>query len=248
MKKTVRILSAVTICALATSQAGAAIALWDFENLANSTALAPGNTRVNTTAYTSGTTSYGVNQANLSTFAATPSLTAGIAHGNQNGNMAAVTGTPSTAMQFNPAATGNNQTINLATLTLTFQLASGVSMSGGSLTLQYNYNASAASTGSMAWTLNGTGTAVNVSVGSGSGWQSSGSVTFNNVNVVSGGSFTLNEAFSGFATGETLAFDNISITSLTPVPEPITYALALFGVAFVGVGAGRFYKSRRQLA
>lgn len=34
----------------------------------------------------------------------------------------------------------------------------------------------------------------------------------------------------------------------TPVPEPIHYALGIFGLVFVGVRVGRFYSTRRQAA
>ncbi len=47
--------------------------------------------------------------------------------------------------------------------------------------------------------------------------------------------------------GTTIAFDNIAINAV-PVPEPTNYALAGFGLMFVGVGAGRFYLARRRLA
>jgi hypothetical protein len=40
-------------------------------------------------------------------------------------------------------------------------------------------------------------------------------------------------------------FDNLSLTA---VPEPINYAMAVFGLVFVCVGAGRFYLGRRRSA
>ena len=43
---------------------------------------------------------------------------------------------------------------------------------------------------------------------------------------------------------------NISFggTTITPVPEPINYALAGFGLIFVGGSTGRFYLNRRRSA
>jgi len=40
-----------------------------------------------------------------------------------------------------------------------------------------------------------------------------------------------------------IGFDNFTVNA---VPEPITYALAAFGLIFVGGGAGRFYLGRRR--
>jgi hypothetical protein len=40
----------------------------------------------------------------------------------------------------------------------------------------------------------------------------------------------------------------LNITSPQVVPEPITYALGLFGLAFVVIGAGRFYLGRLRKA
>ena len=42
-----------------------------------------------------------------------------------------------------------------------------------------------------------------------------------------------------------IAFDNFTVNA---VPEPITYALAAFGLIFVGGAAGRFYLGRRRSA
>jgi hypothetical protein len=40
----------------------------------------------------------------------------------------------------------------------------------------------------------------------------------------------------------------MDINTISTVPEPVTSALALFGLVFVGVGAGRFYLRRRRQA
>ena len=42
-------------------------------------------------------------------------------------------------------------------------------------------------------------------------------------------------------------FDDVNFSAtVTPVPEPINYALASFGLIFLGGGAGRFYLARRR--
>lgn len=48
----------------------------------------------------------------------------------------------------------------------------------------------------------------------------------------------------------TVTFDtlDVSATGITPVPEPVHYALAVFGVIFVGTGVGRWYHGRMKRA
>jgi hypothetical protein len=44
-------------------------------------------------------------------------------------------------------------------------------------------------------------------------------------------------------------FDNVALNgTVAPVPEPINYALAVFGLVFAGGSAGRFYLGRRRSA
>ena len=45
--------------------------------------------------------------------------------------------------------------------------------------------------------------------------------------------------------GSDIAFDNFAITA---VPEPINYAMAGFGLIFVGGNAGRFYLRRKNIS
>jgi hypothetical protein len=59
------------------------------------------------------------------------------------------------------------------------------------------------------------------------------------------GSYTLGSNLGGQTVTVNIRFGG---TTITPIPEPITYALAVFGLVFVGVGAGRFYLARRRSA
>jgi hypothetical protein len=46
----------------------------------------------------------------------------------------------------------------------------------------------------------------------------------------------------------TLAFDNVKIDGVAPVPEPVHYALGAFALLFAGARAGRHYLARRRAA
>jgi hypothetical protein len=50
------------------------------------------------------------------------------------------------------------------------------------------------------------------------------------------------------SSGQTATFDNfdVNFVSGSPVPEPMTYSLAAFGLVFVGGGVGRYYFGRRK--
>ncbi|HEX9048751.1 MAG TPA: hypothetical protein VF988_17120, partial [Verrucomicrobiae bacterium] len=164
------------------------------------------------------------------------------------GNLAAGTGDPTTALQFN--AQNGGSTINSATMTLTFTLAAGASISSGSFILNYNYLASKNSSGTMTWALDVNGTQVGSSqtmtMAANTTWNSSGNLTFAGITAGSGATITLIETFSGLANNNNVSFDNLAITSPSIVPEPIAYAMPFFGLVFIGGTAGRFYLARRR--
>jgi hypothetical protein len=95
---------------------------------------------------------------------------------------------------------------------------------------------------------------------SGSGYVSGGPFTITSsgstvyttsmANLTSGNSesliFTLGGALGG--SSGSFGFSDININATSVVPEPITYALAVFGLIFVGGSAGRFYLARRRPA
>ena len=123
------------------------------------------------------------------------------------------------------------------TLVLTFD--SGYHLDGtilGSLTLNYstgNYSASF--------------TPLSTSVGG----QQTYTVTFDTdfLGLSPSGTWGLNlwdtsTGTSGIENG--LVSWELQIDGASPVPEPVSYALALFGLVFVGSGVGRFYLGRRR--
>jgi hypothetical protein len=128
---------------------------------------------------------------------------------------------------------------------LTFSLDAGAgTVNLASITYDYGYTivGSPTPTPVMVWTMTGftsTGTENNITTTGGSG-----NIDLSSAGPFSG-TFTLVGTLSGTATGDNINFSDFSITT---VPEPVNYALAGFGLLFVGVGAGRFYLGRRRLA
>jgi len=59
-----------------------------------------------------------------------------------------------------------------------------------------------------------------------------------------GSTFLSNIQFTGFAAGATW----LGTGEIVPVPEPIHYALGIFGLVFAGVRVGRYYVARRRMA
>jgi hypothetical protein len=117
--------------------------------------------------------------------------------------------------------------------------------------LVYHYSSSDNS-GSIDWNLNG--------YDLGSTAISSGSPAMIDLTKANGDatgtSFTLVGTLTGRtlgnpdtgANGPGLSFTDFSITAVTAVPEPVNYALAGFGLLFVGGSAGRYYLARRRSA
>jgi hypothetical protein len=85
----------------------------------------------------------------------------------------------------------------------------------------------------------GTGGSCAISPGGISGSISSAGITF-----------SLSGADGDNNGNSTAAIGGVPLNGLiiAPVPEPITYALPLFGLVFIGGTAGRFYLRRRQQA
>jgi hypothetical protein len=129
----------------------------------------------------------------------------------------------------------------LGTYTLTF---AGFSSSATTRTITWNYSinggAFTAFTAAQTDAVTGTGTVPD--------WGTVYSDTFaaNSGNFSTATSLSFRGTYGAATTGGAY-FDNFELTAVG-VPEPITYALAGFGLVFVGVGARRFYTARRRSA
>jgi len=81
-------------------------------------------------------------------------------------------------------------------------------------------------------------------------------VTFSGLQLGAGNAVTFTDTLSSYGkgSGNVAKFDNLTFDTVvtlgdivvTPVPEPITCALALFGLVFAGRGAGRYYQARKR--
>jgi hypothetical protein len=219
-------------CALSVSSAEAAVvATWDF-----------------TTTWSSGTT------VNLGA----ASVGNGVSAGNLNGNITAsgssaivrvATGGQSGAfMQFNPNTTGTGQPMNFI-----LQLTANQALDA--FTISY-YASVSATTGSRvdtwAYSLNSGTTWVNFTTQPANATTAFAQYNVappSGVSVASGGTIWFRDTLTGATANNVNAnFDTINVSALAVVPEPVTYALAVFGLVFVGGSAGRFYIGRRRLA
>ena len=228
MKNTVRILLVATFCTTVSGRTEAAIS-WTFGSGGGSTPFSAD------TPLPSGISSASLNTSTKSGVTVS-SPTSG---GNPNGYL------------LISAANGNQAVLNNYTFTLTITASGNATLT----TLQFDYLLGGnKSPTAVNWTYS-SGTGATSSSFSDSGWKPS---SLNSLNIVlnSANSYTatitgsLVDAQSGKGHGTpSVGFDNISIDfTTTPIPEPITYTLVAFGLAFVGVGAGRFYMGRRQHA
>lgn len=213
-------LGAAVLCASVSPAGASLIADWNFDNLGSS----PGNPQtVNASSFSSS-----VN--------ATPTATATAPAG---GSISRVAGNPSSgfAIQINPGAGNANNML----FTLTLTANTSITISG----LSYDYQTSSGENGKQDWTysINGGskvsyGSQLNWNASYVGGWTSlseSGSITLS-----AGQTIVLTDTYNGAAAGGFVDFDNLAITGV-PVPEPVTCALALFGLIAGAAGAGRVY-------
>jgi hypothetical protein len=128
--------------------------------------------------------------------------------------------------------------------TLTFTLTSSSTITLTSLTYSYNYDDTGTpGTTTIVWTL-GTFTSSGSENVINDG-NSSGSIDLSAAGAnATGTTFTLTGTQTGVpGVSGNIDFSNFSITA---VPEPVNFALAGFGLLFVGGSAGRFYLARRR--
>ncbi len=142
-----------------------------------------------------------------------------------------------------PAPGGN--TLNTRTFTITLTFATG----GGAVSdiyMSYIRGSSAISPTTITWAVSGIGSSGSIATTtlSGTAWTA---VDLSLTSLkTTGTSLVLTGTFSGgtgTGTAGSIGFDDIQVTA---VPEPTNYALAGFGLMFVGVGVGRSYFGRRR--
>ena len=198
----------------------------------------------------SGTVTSPINASSSADTTGTPTLS-GTLFGNFTSTATQSYGTSGTAnvLQFNYSGSHVGD-INGQTLTLT--LTASTTLNLGSLIYSSSFNNATAShplTETWIYTITG-------GTGSSGTW---GSATLNNssltgeslgnvngVTLTAGQQLVLTETISGGNNNNgTLDFGEISLTA-TPVPEPITYALPVFGLIFIGGTAGRLYLRHKR--
>lgn len=141
--------------------------------------------------------------------------------------------------------TGNGGGATAFALTL---LVSGTGLNNFEVT--YATEASKPITQNWFYSLNGSAwTALSGgAVTAGSSWADA-TVDFSGVAALNGqATVYFQDQFTYSGNKDTVDFDNITVNagSVSPVPEPTTRALPLFGLAFIGGTAGRSYFRRRQ--
>jgi len=225
MYKVLRKVLTILICAGASLEAKAAVATWTFEtgtDLSNP--------------FDAATRSANVTSASLNVFSPnTATITA-------NGNSGVL------------AISGNVQKVDGTVLTFTLN-TSGATFVFSSLTFDYNRADSTKSPNTITWSYTTSGGAsgnLGTSTMTGTGLKTDGSVNLSTVTLPPGQTFTLTGTLSGgTGTGNPgdVSFDNFAFNAgVTPIPEPIHLAMGIFGLIFVGTGAGRFYLARLRRA
>jgi len=132
---------------------------------------------------------------------------------------------------------------------LTFTLTAGASFAFSNLSFDYTRTDVIKSPNTITWTYSINGGAqqsLGSSTLSGHDTWNNDSVSLSSVTLGSGQTLSLVGTLSGGTSGNgTLMFDNFNFSSgVTPVPEPIHHAMGIFGLIFIGTGAGRFYLAR----
>jgi len=143
---------------------------------------------------------------------------------------------------------------SLNTTVLTFTMAPNHATISGFSVIYDAYTASSAVTaltGTWSVSKNGggftaVGSASSITIGSAAGADNN-TFTLAGVSIASTDTslvFALTLSGAAGANSGSMTFDNMEFDAVSVVPEPITYALSIFGLVFVGGGVGRFYLAR----
>ena len=142
--------------------------------------------------------------------------------------------------------------LNGCTFILTLTASGAFDYSGLSVTFGFNPgNKLTALAGQWSYQINGEGYA---SIGSSINLAAGGtpSTDLTGITLSAGQTLELQFVLSGPAVSDHghsfLTFDNLNANAagITPVPEPVHYALAVFGVIFVSTGVGRWYLAKHS--
>ena len=192
----------------------------------------------NGTAY-SGTVPYNINMYSGYSSATLQDVTAA----SGANTVVAVGNGSSTALGFTTPGTGKKFSVAGSTFTLQLTASGNVTIT----TIQFDYNSKTAGDATWSYAIigGGSGSATAIALGSAGTWNTA-TATFSPIALSSGQIITFTDTLTGQGTGhsESVSFDNIIVA----VPEPINYALAGFGLIFVGGMAGRFYLGRKHIS
>jgi len=232
MKKTIG-LFAVAVCVLVSMQAQGAIISANYTFTGSSLASSDGD--VNTTAVNVSSASLSTSGVSTTVGNPLPSFrfTSGDIGSSQNLNQ---------YIQFTVTA-NSGYVISLAGGSLTLNIASGTSGNGVDWAIRSSVGNYASNIGAGSTTSTAFGSAVGTGTLTGTSYDNLASITFRIYAWDSKNG--VGNAADGFV-------DNIIMNdtvSIQTVPEPINYAMALFGLVFVGGGVGRYYLGKaRQTA
>ena len=216
----------------------AALATWNFDTGAD-----------NTSAY-AGAATYNANSYDH-TLVSTPMPQLGVNNGGSGAGFSGTAFKGDVALTF-IAQSGSGSSVNNSFFTLTLKSAVPLGV------FSISYDAEAAKignsgfpTGTSSWSysING-GSFVNgptATVPEDGNFHGT-TVTFSGLTINANDTIVFKDTLSGYASGNHngASFDNIAVNGITAVPEPVHYALAAFGLIFVGIRASRFFLPRTR--
>jgi hypothetical protein len=216
-----------------TAKAGV-IAVWNFDNGSDNGSAFNGPVPYNANFFDHAR----INSSPTPTLNATANSGSSVLAGSGNGS--------ATALEFKSASTGSSPSVSGSSFTLTLKAV----ISLNSFSITYDYRASNAGGGPAQnnWTYSINGGAQSsqfqVSITQDNTYHTA-TVLFTGLSLNAGDTIVFTDALAGYGGGHgnIADFDNILVNG---VPEPANYALAAFGILFVGVGVGRRIYARAR--